>query len=185
MSYLLVAATLVRDVDDQKMSAYFRQTAGDIKSEKELAQGKFLVADRRLIDSNFRETVVLLIRYGPEGAMGLVINRPVQLKLSTVLPDIKELDRRKETLYLGGPVESTRILLLVRSANPPEASMPVFGDVYLSSSQNYLFYCCEKMHLRKKHLGATPVFGIFLNYPFSCQKHHFKPKYGTIFSLHP
>ena len=138
VSASLVAATLVRDADDQKMSAHSRQAAGDVKSEKELAQGKFLVADRRLIDSNFRETVVLLIRYGPDGAMGLVINRPVQLKLSTVLPDIKELDRRKETLYLGGPVESTRILLLVRSANPPEASMPVFGDVYLSSSQKVL-----------------------------------------------
>jgi putative transcriptional regulator len=59
-------------------------------------------------------------------------------KLSTVLPDIKELDRRKETLYLGGPVEPTRILFLVKSANPPEASMPIFGDVYLSSSPKVL-----------------------------------------------
>ncbi len=138
VSASLVAATRVRDVDDQKMSAYSRQAAGDIKSENELAQGKFLVADRRLMGPNFRETVVLLIRYGPDGAMGLVINRPVQLKLSTVLPDIKELDRRKETLYLGGPVEPSRILLLVRSANAPEASMPVFDDVYLSSSQKVL-----------------------------------------------
>ena len=28
------------------------------------------------------------------------------------------------------------------------------------------------MHLRKKQLGATPVFGIFLNYPFWCHKDH-------------
>ena len=40
VSASLVAATLVRDADDQKMSAYSRQAAGDIKSEKELAQGK-------------------------------------------------------------------------------------------------------------------------------------------------
>ena len=138
VSASVVAATLLRDADDQRMSAYSRPVAGDIQSKKKLAQGKFLVADRRLMDPNFRETVVLLIRYGPDGAVGLVINRPLQLKLSTVLPDIKELDRRKETLYLGGPVEPARILLLVRSANPPEASMPVFGDVYLSSSQKVL-----------------------------------------------
>jgi hypothetical protein len=126
----LVAATLVRDADDQKMSAYSRQVADDIQSERKLAEGKFLVADRGLMDPNFRETGVLLIRYGLDGTIGLVINRPLQLNLSTVLPDIKELDRRKETLYLGGPVEPTRLLLLVRSANLPEASMPVFGDVY-------------------------------------------------------
>ena len=62
VSASLVAATLVRDTGDQKIGAYSRQTAGDIKFEKELTQGKFLVADRRLIDPNFRETVVLLIR---------------------------------------------------------------------------------------------------------------------------
>ena len=138
VSATLVAAALARNADDQKMSAYSRQAAVQVASEKQLAQGKFLVASRRLMDPNFRETVVLLIRYGPDGAIGLVINRPVELKLSTILPDIKELERSKETLYLGGPVERARVLLLVRSAKPPEASMPVFGDVYLSSSQKVL-----------------------------------------------
>jgi len=138
VSASLVAATLVRDADDHKRSAYSRQTPGGLKSEKELAQGKFLVADRRLMDPNFRETVVLLIRYGQDGAMGLVINRPLPVKLSTVFPDVKELDQSKEALYLGGPVEPGGILLLVRSGQPPEGSLPVFGDVYLSSSQEVL-----------------------------------------------
>jgi hypothetical protein len=39
------------------------------------------------------------------------------------------------------------------------------------------------MHLRKRQLGATPVFAFFLNRPFGCQKHHFKLKYESIFSL--
>ena len=138
MNASFVMATLVRSVDDQKSSTFSLEAAVQVKSEKGLAQGKFLVADRRLMDPNFRETVVLLIRYGPDGAIGLVINRPVELKLSTVLPDRKELERSKETLYLGGPVEPARVLLLVRSAKPPEASMAVFGDVYLSSSQKVL-----------------------------------------------
>ena len=62
VSTSLVAATLVRDADDQKMGAYPRLAASHIKSENELAQGKFLVAGHRLMDPNFRETVVLLIR---------------------------------------------------------------------------------------------------------------------------
>jgi putative transcriptional regulator len=138
VSASLVAATLVRDADDHKTSAYSRQTPGGLKSEKQLAQGKFLVADRRLLDPNFRETVVLLIRYGPDGTMGLVINRPTQVKLAKVFPDVKELDQSKEALYLGGPVEPGAILLLVRSGQPPEGALPVFGDVYLSSSQAVL-----------------------------------------------
>jgi putative transcriptional regulator len=133
-----VAATLVRENHGHRMGAAALPNPDNRKTEKELAQGRFLVADRRLMDPNFRETVVLLIRYGPEGTVGLVINRPLQIKLSVVFPDVKGLDESKETLYLGGPVEPDGMLLLVRSATPPEDSMPVFGDVYLSSSQKVL-----------------------------------------------
>jgi putative transcriptional regulator len=132
------AATLVWNAYDQKKSAYALKAFSDIKSDKKLAQGKFLVADRQMMDPNFRETVVLLIRYGTDGAMGLVINRPVPVELSTILPDIKELEQRTEPLYLGGPVQPSMVLLLVRSANPIGSSMPVFDDVYLSSSQELL-----------------------------------------------
>lgn len=138
VSASLVAAALVLENHGHRLKAAALPGPDNRKAEKELAQGRFLVADRRLMDPNFRETVVLLIRYGPEGAMGLVINRPLQLKLSIVFPDVKELEASKETLYLGGPVEPGGILLLVRSATPPEDSMPVFGDVYLSSSQKVL-----------------------------------------------
>jgi len=101
---------------------------------EELAKGKFLVASRRLNDPNFQETVVLLIEYGMEGAMGLVINRPSQVKLGTLLPDIKALKQRQDTLYLGGPVAVNRMLLLIGSPHTPAASIPVIQDVYLSSS---------------------------------------------------
>jgi putative transcriptional regulator len=133
-----VSATLVQEIYGHASRIYARPVPDGKKAEKELAQGKFLVADRRLMDPNFRETVVLLIRYGPDGAMGLVINRPIQVKLSTVLPDVKELEQSKETLYLGGPVEPGGVLLLVRASKQPEDSMPVFGDVYLSSSREVL-----------------------------------------------
>jgi putative transcriptional regulator len=138
LSAPLDAATLVWNANRQKKSAYSLQAFSDIKSDKKLAQGKFLVADRQMMDPNFRETVVLLIKYGTDGAMGLVINRPVPVKLSTILPDIKELDRRTEPLYIGGPVHPSMVLLLVRSANPIGSSTPVFDDVYLSSSQELL-----------------------------------------------
>jgi len=134
-----VSATLVREIYGHESRVYALPAPDDgKKAEKELAQGKFLVADRRLLDPNFRETVVLLIRYGPEGAMGLVINRPLQVKLSAVFPDVEELHESQDALYLGGPVEPGGILLLAKSAKPPEDTLPVFGDVYLSSNQKVL-----------------------------------------------
>ena len=115
-----------------------RQEPGGSDSKEELAKGKFLVASRKLRDPNFKETVVLLIDYGPDGAMGLVINRPSEIKLATVFPDIKALKERKDTIYVGGPVAVNRMLLLVGAPLVQEASQEVTQDVYISSSWKVL-----------------------------------------------
>lgn len=102
-------------------------------SREELAKGKFLVASRQLQDPNFRETVVLLIEYGMDGAMGLVINRPSAVKLTTVFPDIEELKQREDTIYVGGPVAVNQLLLLIRSPKMVEGATEIVPEVYISS----------------------------------------------------
>jgi putative transcriptional regulator len=115
------------------------------------------VAGRRLIDPNFQETVVLLIEYGMEGAMGLVINRPSQVKLEMLFPDIKELKQRQDTVYLGGPVAVNRMLMLIGSSKKPQKSIPVIGDVYLSSS-------LEELERLIKNADKNEQFRIFAGY---------------------
>jgi putative transcriptional regulator len=60
------------------------------------------------------------------------------VKLSTVLPNTKQLLGRRDTLYIGGPVAGDHVLLLVRAAKEPENAVPVFDDVYASSSVTVL-----------------------------------------------
>ncbi len=62
--------------------------------------GSFLVARAVLRDPNFAQSVVLLLQHGPEGAFGLVVNRPVDLEGLPV------------PLYLGGPCKSEGLLML-------------------------------------------------------------------------
>lgn len=101
------------------------------------AKGKFLVATRNLIDPRFQETVVLLIDYSPNGATGLIINRPTQVPLLDLLPSVPGL-KKQALVYYGGPVEGYRILLLIQSDEKPVESVSVFGNVYVSSSKNTL-----------------------------------------------
>ena len=115
-----------------------RENPGGFDSKPELAKGMFLVASRQLRDPNFKETVVLLIDYGPDGAMGLVINRPSEVRLATVFPDIEALKTRKDTIFVGGPVSVNQMMLLVGTPLVPEASQEVTQDVYLSSSWKVL-----------------------------------------------
>jgi putative transcriptional regulator len=102
------------------------------------AKGRFLVASRQLLDPHFSQSVVLLIEYDRNGAIGVIINRPSKMKLSTVMPEIEELRQRPDTIYLGGPVANNQLMLLIRTTNPPEESRLVFQDVHVSSSQKVI-----------------------------------------------
>jgi putative transcriptional regulator len=155
----LAAETAGPDLTGQGFNAAIpKEKPGGPGSREELAKGKFLVASRRLQDPNFRESVVLLIDYGLDGAMGLVINRPSAVKLTTVFPDIKEIKQRKDTIYVGGPVDVNKMLLLFRSPKMPEGANEVTAGVYISSSWKVL------EDLMKKKATKDERFRLFAGY---------------------
>jgi putative transcriptional regulator len=118
-------------------AAFFVLALASVQGQSdELAPGKFLVASRDLGDPNFAETVVLLIQYDEEhGAMGLVVNRASDVPLSDVFKDLKEAKSRTDPVYIGGPVELSNVLALLKSAAAPDDAKKVFGNVYLINTK--------------------------------------------------
>jgi putative transcriptional regulator len=104
----------------------------------QLAKGRFLVASSKLVYSQFSETVVLLLQYDRLGAIGLVINQPTEMKLAEILPEVEGLQQRSDMVYHGGPVAQGQLMLLIRTASPPEGSHHVLEDIYISSSQEVI-----------------------------------------------
>src|SRR5262245_59805523 len=98
------------------------------------ARGRFLVANRSLRDPTFVETVVLLVDYDDNCALGVVVNRPTDVPLSAALPEVEELNKRKDTVFLGGPVARDRMVLLLRAQDAPAQSVLVFDTVYATGS---------------------------------------------------
>ncbi len=103
-----------------------------------LGRGKFLVANRSLRDPTFVETVVLLVDYDDKGALGVVVNRPTDVPLTAALPEVKELRKRKDIIFLGGPVARDRMVLLLRAPAAPPQSVMVFDKVYATGSLSAL-----------------------------------------------
>ncbi len=113
--------------------------AQGVSDTDQLAPGRFLVASRDLGDPNFAEAVILLVQYNDQrGAMGLIINRRTDVPISRVLNDLKEAQNRTDPVYVGGPVELTSLIALIRSADKLDGAKKVFGDVYLMSSKELL-----------------------------------------------
>jgi putative transcriptional regulator len=99
--------------------------------ETPLGKGIFLVAAPSLRDPNFRQSVVLLCEHGPEGALGVVVNRPTAMSISEALPQVPILEGSAHVLYAGGPVQTNQVMLLFRSEEFPENSHHVFDGVCL------------------------------------------------------
>jgi putative transcriptional regulator len=100
-----------------------------------LAPGKLLVAARRLPDPNFANTVVLLADVTKDGAVGLVLNRRSRVTLARVFPQLAPGAAATHLAFLGGPVETTRTMVLVRAAQAPAGARRVVGDVHLATAR--------------------------------------------------
>lgn len=107
----------------------------DAEEERKPARGMFLVADGKMRDPRFAEAVILLLDINRNGAAGLIINRPSDVKLSRIFPQFKRLKRGNDKLYFGGPVETERLLMLLRSNRLKKSFVRVFDGVYATNSR--------------------------------------------------
>lgn len=103
-----------------------------------VAKGVLLVASPSLEDPNFRQAVVLIVEHGPGGTVGLILNRSTKVLLSHALPNITALKGTNHRLFAGGPVESSRFLLLLRATELPADARLVFDGVYLGRTPGVL-----------------------------------------------
>ena len=116
-------------------------------------KGRFLIASRSLGDPNFAETVILLLAYGEHGSMGIIINQPSQVSLSSALPDVKELRDRSDRVFLGGPVAGNALVMLIRSQSQVGSSQLIFDDVYATGNLSTLRAALAK-HSKTDRLRA-------------------------------
>ena len=85
--------------------------------------GRLLVATPVLDDPNFRRTVVLVLDHNDEGALGIVVNRPLEVDVSAVLPVWQPYATAPGLLFQGGPVALDSALGVV--AVPGDDEEPV------------------------------------------------------------
>ena len=71
-----------------------------------------MAASTELLDPNFHRTLVYIAEHNPAGALGLVMNRPINKTLGEVAlaPDLPEV-LRGTPVFQGGPVKPTALVL--------------------------------------------------------------------------
>ena len=87
-----------------------RETETTVAAKKS-AQPMFLIAIPQLGDPNFVRSVVLVLHHDVDGALGLVVNHPIELTLGKFASEQSMACHsrvRDQQVLRGGPVEPTR-----------------------------------------------------------------------------
>ena len=103
-----------------------------------------LLSMPQMQDPNFARTVVLLCDYLPEGAFGLVLNRPSGAAARDMVRLSPPVVAANDTpLFIGGPVEPQRGWMLL--ADPPgtDEYRTIVEGLYLSASMDLLRWVLE------------------------------------------
>ncbi|MFY9178585.1 MAG: YqgE/AlgH family protein [Venatoribacter sp.] len=99
-----------------------------------------LVAMPKLRGSEFASAVVYLCEYGEEGAMGLMLNKPLPIQFQDICKqlNIVKLDTVNPQILSGGPVNTENGFVLHKEEGPWRSTMCVREDVHLSTSKDVL-----------------------------------------------
>jgi putative transcriptional regulator len=77
---------------------------------------QFLIAMPGMADEQFAGAVVYLCEHTPDGALGLVINKPIDITLKSLFEKVdlslEEVGLGEQPVYFGGPVQTERGFVL-------------------------------------------------------------------------
>ena len=103
---------------------------------------QFLIAMPGLADPNFHHTVTYICAHNEDGAMGIIINRPLGLMLSEVLEqmEIQTEDSLigQTPVYQGGPVQADRGFVLHQPIQKWDYSIEICNEIGIATSRDIL-----------------------------------------------
>ena len=103
---------------------------------------QLLIAMPGMADPNFSTTVTLICEHNDEGALGIIINRPLELKLAGLFEqldvDNPDPDAAEQPVLMGGPVGPERGFVLHEPVNRYENTLAVSGDIHLTLSRDVI-----------------------------------------------
>jgi putative transcriptional regulator len=97
-------------------------------------KGQFLIASPKLVDPNFARSVILMIQHDSKAALGVVVNRPLEVTLQQACEQALgagcEFDG---VLHHGGPCEA---MLVVIHTDESAAEAQVMPGLYFTTTRD-------------------------------------------------
>ena len=103
---------------------------------------QFIIAMPTLADPNFFHTVTYLCQHNGEGALGIVINRPTEMKLGEIFKQmnicVTSTGAAETPVFAGGPVQQERGFVLHTTGVGWDATMAISESISLTTSRDVI-----------------------------------------------
>ena len=114
----------------------------DMIEDIENLTNHFLIAMPGLADPFFARTVTYLCQHSPEGALGIIINRPSELSLGDIMQqmeiEVKTPVVGRIPVYFGGPVQPERGFVLHEPGGDWSSTLKISASIALTTSRDIL-----------------------------------------------
>ena len=102
----------------------------------------FLIAMPALVDSFFSKTLVYIAEHNNRGALGVIVNRPIDMSLGALLEKI-DIPLQAEgfaqlPVFFGGPVQTDRGFVLHRPVGKWQSTLVINEHIGFTSSRDIL-----------------------------------------------
>src|SRR5204863_1488654 len=102
----------------------------------------FLIAMPTMADPHVANTLTYVCEHNPEGALGIVINKPIDMTLSALFEQINiplvNAALRESPVHFGGPVQVDRGFVLHRPLGNWQSTLAISDDMGLTTSKDVL-----------------------------------------------
>jgi len=103
---------------------------------------QFLIAMPNLLDPNFFHSVTYICEHNQNGAMGIIINQPVELTVGELMEQmghqISDKVASNHSVFRGGPVDIERGFVLHRPIGHWESTMPITDEIGITTSNDII-----------------------------------------------
>lgn len=104
--------------------------------------GHFLIAMPAMTDPYFAKSVTFICEHNQDGAMGVVINRPIDMTFDALFEQINlhlsDNPIATKAVHFGGPVQIDRGFVLHQPAGEWQSTIAISGDTALTTSKDIL-----------------------------------------------
>ena len=110
--------------------------------------GQLLLSSPRLVDPNFAKTVVLMVQHDGDGALGVVLNRALDVSVKDACSKVLETPCTLDgVIYHGGPCPGP---LMVVHSDPSQAQIEVCRGAHFTTERHHIESLLQRTDIRHK-----------------------------------